>query len=94
MPDALEKAYGYHIYFWSNEGEPLEPIHVHFSKVPHPNSTKCWILSDGTVELENNDDDIPVNDLKRLIHYASLKRNIELSKKKWIEHFGEISYIR
>ncbi len=27
MPDIVEKAYGYHIYFWSNEGEPLEPIH-------------------------------------------------------------------
>ena len=48
MPDALAKAYGYHIYFWSNEGEPLEPIHIHISKTPHPNATKYWILRDGS----------------------------------------------
>ncbi|WP_334299974.1 DUF4160 domain-containing protein [Anaerobutyricum soehngenii] len=22
----------YNIYFWSNEGDPLEPIHVHISE--------------------------------------------------------------
>ena len=49
MPDALEKAYGYHIYFWSNENEPLEPLHIHISKTPHPNATKYWILSDGSM---------------------------------------------
>lgn len=49
MPDALEKAYGYHIYFWSNENEPLEPLHIHISKTPHPNVTKYWILSDGSL---------------------------------------------
>ena len=54
MPDALEKAYGYHIYFWSNENEPLEPLHIHISKTPHPNATKYWILSDGSLLLENN----------------------------------------
>lgn len=53
MPDALEKAYGYHIYFWSNENEPLEPLHIHISKTPHPNATKYWILSDGSLLLEN-----------------------------------------
>ena len=94
MPDALEKAYGYHIYFWSNEGEPLESVHIHFSKTPHQHATKYWILSDGTLEQENNNDNIPVNDLKRLVHYVSLRRNIELVKKKWVEHFGEISHIR
>ena len=94
MPDALEKAYGYHIYFWSNENEPLEPVHIHFSKVPHQHATKYWILSDGTLEQENNNDDIPANDLKKLVHYVSLKKNIELAKKKWLEHFGEMTFVR
>ncbi len=97
MPDALQKAYGYHIYFWSNEGDPsfcLEPVHIHFSKTPHKNATKYWILSDGTLRQDNNNDSIPDNDLKRLIRYASLSKNIERAKAKWIEHFGEISYIQ
>lgn len=92
MPDTLEKAYGYHIYFWSNENEPLEPVHVHISKKPHPNATKYWILNDGTLLRENNNDDIPANDLKRIVNYISLERNINTIKEKWKSHFGEISY--
>ena len=96
MPDALEthKAYGYHIYFWSRENEPLEPIHVHFSKTPHENATKYWILSDGTLLQENNNDNIPVNDLKRLVRFVSMKKNIESAKKNWLKHFGIISFIK
>ena len=31
----------YIVYFWSNEGEPLEPIHVHIAKgKPEKNATK------------------------------------------------------
>lgn len=39
MPKFME-LFGYGIYFWSNEGNPLEPIHVHVSKSPHSNATK------------------------------------------------------
>ena len=92
MPDALAKAYGYHIYFWSNEGEPLEPIHIHISKTPHPNATKYWILRDGTLAEDNNNDNIPANDLKKLLNYISLETNISKTKEKWTHHFGEISY--
>ena len=35
MPEIVPKVYGYHIYFWSNEGEPVEPVHFHISKEPH-----------------------------------------------------------
>lgn len=30
----------YTIYFWSNENDPLEPIHVHVSERANPNATK------------------------------------------------------
>ena len=34
----------YLVYFWSNENEPLEPVHVHISQgVPSRNSTKVWL---------------------------------------------------
>lgn len=38
---------GYKIYFWVNEGQPIEPIHVHISKIPQANATKLWLLSSG-----------------------------------------------
>ena len=38
----------YRIYFWSNENDPLEPIHVHVSEGrPTKNSTKVWITGSG-----------------------------------------------
>ena len=94
MPDIVRKAFGYHIYFWSNESDPIEPIHFHISEVPHKNATKYWILSDGSVVQENNNDNIPENDLKRVVRYMSLKRNVDMAKKKWKEHFGDLRYIR
>ena len=36
----------YSIYFWSNESDPLEPIHVHISKVVQLlMPQKIWITS-------------------------------------------------
>jgi hypothetical protein len=38
----------YLVYFWSNENEPLEPVHVHISQgVPSRNSTKVWLTKNG-----------------------------------------------
>lgn len=36
----------YWVYFWSNEGRPLEPVHVHVAEgSPAPNATKiCCIV--------------------------------------------------
>lgn len=42
----------YSIYFWSNEGDPLEPIHVHISEGrAKSTATKIWITSTGNVIL-------------------------------------------
>lgn len=33
----------YVIYFWINENDPLEPVHVHIAKIrPSANATKYW----------------------------------------------------
>ena len=81
----------FRIYFWMNEGEPLEPIHVHVSKgTPSGNSTKIWITESGNCVLQNNNSNIPMhqlNDLMRIIE--SLSDDIV---EKWIACFGEISY--
>ena len=45
----------YLVYFWSNENEPLEPVHVHISQgVPSRNSTKVWLTKNGGALLAEN----------------------------------------
>lgn len=45
----------YIVYFWSNEGMPLEPIHVHIAEGrASANATKVWITSTGHTLLSNN----------------------------------------
>lgn len=47
MPQEL-KIGPYSVYFWSNESDPLEPVHVHISEgQATPNATKIWITSTG-----------------------------------------------
>ena len=47
MPQIF-KIGAYLVYFWANEGIPLEPIHVHVSTgTPSANSTKIWITKAG-----------------------------------------------
>lgn len=42
MPQVF-KVGSYWVYFWANENEPLEPIHVHISQgQPNSNATKVW----------------------------------------------------
>ena len=93
MPDIVKKVYGYHVYFWSNEGDPPEPVHFHISKVPHKNATKYWVLKNGTIKQDNNNDNIPQNDLARIERYMSLELNIIKIVEKWKEHFESIKYI-
>lgn len=47
MPQVF-KVGAYWVYFWANEGEPIEPIHVHISEgSPKKNATKVWITAAG-----------------------------------------------
>lgn len=64
----------FRIYFWSNEGEPLEPVHVHASiGRPVEHSTKFWILSDGSVSLADNGSKIPAKQIHLLERFISNK---------------------
>lgn len=81
----------YLIYFWSNENEPVEPVHVHVSeKVPSPNATKFWITSTGKCLLSNNNSKIPPKALK--IVRATIEAQADLVLEKWHEYFGEVTY--
>lgn len=81
----------YVIYFWSNENNPREPVHVHVA-VRHAvaNATKLWITKDGKVLIANNNSMIPAWDLNGIIDIIE-KRSDEIIEA-WIDSFGEIKY--
>lgn len=81
----------YLVYFWANENEPLEPIHVHISTgVPSALSTKIWITKAGKCILCNNNSKIPTHVLKNMMEIVEA-RSFEVIDK-WKNFFGEISY--
>ena len=81
----------YWVYFWSNEGEPREPIHVHISQgSPQANATKVWITKAGKCLLANNNSDIPSVALRNIMRIIEA-RSIEVVNK-WYSFYGEIEY--
>ena len=81
----------YIIYFWSNENDPLEPIHVHVAEgKATANGSKIWITSTGKAILCNNMSRIPDRILRRIVRLVEANsREIE---ERWIEQFGEIRF--
>lgn len=51
MPQVF-KVGAYWVYFWANEGKPLEPIHVHIAEDVHARmQQKCGLLLQENVLL-------------------------------------------
>lgn len=81
----------YIIYFWSNENNPLEPVHVHIAEGKAiANATKIWITSSGKALLCNNNSRIPQRILNNMVRY--IEANSRMITGKWYAQFGEISY--
>jgi hypothetical protein len=81
----------YIVYFWSNENDPLEPIHVHVAEgKATANATKIWITSTGKAILSNNLSHIPDRILHKIIRLIEANSGDIIDK--WMEHFGEIRY--
>ena len=81
----------YIVYFWSNENDPLEPIHVHIAEgTARANATKIWITSSGKALLCNNNSQISEKLLRKMIRLV--EANSDQIVKQWKEHFGEIRY--
>jgi hypothetical protein len=90
VPKALVDFLGYAIYFWLNESEPLEPVHVHVSKGrPTPNATKIWVTRNG-VRLEHNNSQIPRNELKELLNFINENKNTIIVE--WATRFGRTDF--
>ena len=90
MPQVF-KIGSYWVYFWTNENEPLEPVHVHISEgKPVPNATKIWITSAGNTLLANNNSKIADKTLRNIMRILE-SRSDEIIQK-WISYFGQCSY--
>jgi len=90
MPQIF-KIGAYLIYFWANEGFPLEPVHVHIAEgIPTENATKVWITKSGKCLLCHNKSKIPAKILKNIIEIIEA-RNCDVISK-WHDFFGKADY--
>lgn len=71
---------GYVFFFWSNEGDPLEPVHIHVRK--DANLAKFWV--DPLVQLADSHG-FSANELNRLSRIV--EDHVDLIKERWREHF-------
>jgi len=81
----------YWVYFWTNENDPLEPIHVHVSPgAPAASATKIWITRAGKCYLCNNNSKIPEHTLHNIMKIIEARSGEVI--EKWNRYFGEIRY--
>jgi len=79
------------VYFWSNEGDPLEPVHVHVCLgAPSANATKIWITRAGKCYLCNNNSRIPDRTLRNIMKIIEARSGEVM--EKWAAYFGQISH--
>jgi len=90
MPQVF-KVGPYLVYFWINENEPLEPVHVHISQgKPEKDATKVWLTRAGGCSLAHNHSRIPSHVLRNVMDIIATRHAyIEM---RWLEKFGTISY--
>lgn len=90
MPQIF-KIGAYIVYFWANENDPLEPVHVHIATgVPSGAATKVWITRAGKCLLCNNNSQIPPHVLKNLLAIIEARGQEVIAK--WKAFFGEAEF--
>lgn len=90
MPQVF-KVGSYLVYFWVNENDSLEPVHVHVAEGrPVKNGTKIWLTKSGGCILQHNQSCIPERQLRIIIQIISARHSEIVSK--WMETFGEIRF--
>ncbi len=72
---------GYRFFFYSNEGDPLEPLHIHVRKGEA--IAKFWLEPDVAVA---EDYGMSASELRELMGVA--KENKPLIERYWNEHFS------
>lgn len=72
---------GFRFFFYSNEGSPREPVHIHVEK--DEAEAKFWLNPEVSVAYNDGYD---ARTLRELIEIV--KANRELIVRTWDEHFG------
>ena len=72
---------GYRFFFYSNEGNPVEPLHIHVIKAE--NVAKLWIEPDVVVAESYG---MTSSELKMLCQVVEEKRGLIV--EVWNEYFG------
>ena len=81
----------YIVYFWSNENDPLEPVHVHITEGrASANATKVWLTSSGKTLLCNNNSQIAKRELRKIMRI--IEANSREIMDKWYSQFGELRF--
>ena len=90
MPQIF-KVGSYWVYFWANENDPLEPVHVHVSMgSPSENATKIWITRRGKCLLCHNRSHIPERVLANIMDIIEARSDEVLDK--WQRFFKETRF--
>ena len=90
MPQVF-KIGSYIVYFWINEGRPLEPVHVHIAEgKPTANGTKIWITESGKALPAQKNTAIPPKKFRIILDIIEAQHKMIVAK--WLEKFGSISY--
>lgn len=80
MP-AVFRNHGFRFHFYSNEGDPREPIHIHVQKGEA--DAKFWLYPDVSVAYNRGFTARVLSDLMEQVE--ARREDIE---KAWNEHFG------
>jgi len=72
---------GFKFFFYSNEGAPREPVHIHVEKAE--DEAKFWLFPEVSVAYNDSYDARTLRDLIGLV-----KVNRDLIVRTWDEYFG------
>lgn len=90
MPQVF-KIGSYWVFFWSNESDPLEPIHVHVCQgSPSAGATKIWITQAKKCYLCHNNSKIPSRTLHNIMKIIEARSDEII--EKWSTYFGHAHY--
>ena len=79
------------VFFWVNEGDPVEPIHVHVAQGrPAKDATKVWITKAGKCLIANNNSRIPKHALRNICRIVESRS--EDVVRMWKDQFGDVTY--
>lgn len=72
---------GFRFFFYSNEGNPLEPVHIHVRKAGA--EAKFWV---GSEIILDNSEGFDAKTLRKLL--LIVKDNRSIIEDRWNEYFG------